>query len=624
MSTRKYAVLGPLMGGFNSQAFMGCEELKDGSRRAAVMVFLPDEVVDKPEVFEQLLAETEVAARIDHPNVMSVFGLAKIDDGFARVVEYAAAESLSVILKTCAEKEVEFPAEVALKLVMDACMGVHYAHELGATESGTPLIHGAVRPGTILVGYAGTSKVTGYGAAILAEGLARSRGQHLNQADSYTAPEQLLGGRNAATAQTDVYALGAVLFQLVTGKVPAASDSAVFETILKQQLQSPDLEARVSKEVGGVIERAMKKRAVERFKSPLDMRMALMNEKHASDDEVAAFMEGLFGQDFPARIAREQLLTNFDTAAVVESEILAPVGGEPAPSTYRSSANLLEVISHISGETEVPKEVIEKRAPVPAVVEKTVIVDRRKPEPPVVHPPAPAAAPVQYRTPPWLLVVVGMLVMAAVVGAIVVMSDKEPATDVDALAEARAKALLAEEKAKAEEEKRKALEAKQLEEKKPPEDDIKVEATTTPKVTPKVVPKEGKIVIRSTPEMALTVDGKVVGSGTATVTVKNGTHVVRGKSKKYGLNAKRTVKVRGGKTSNVSFRFEKGQLEVDAPSGSTVYVDGRRIGKAPLSSSISLWEGSHTVVVKKAGADDYRHRVRIRPGLVGTLTVSFN
>ena len=64
------------MGGFGSQAFMGCDHERPDAPRPAVMVFLPDEVVDNTALFEAILQETEVAAHIDHLNVMGVIGLA--------------------------------------------------------------------------------------------------------------------------------------------------------------------------------------------------------------------------------------------------------------------------------------------------------------------------------------------------------------------------------------------------------------------------------------------------------------------------------------------------------------------------------------------------------------------
>ena len=124
------------MGGFGSQAFLGCEHTEEG-QQPAVFVFLPDEIVDKPEVFEQLLQETEVAAQIDHINVMSVFGLARIDDGFARIVEYGNAESLLSVFQRAKDTGVAIPTSVAITIATDGTIYTSYGGNLNAI-AGSP------------------------------------------------------------------------------------------------------------------------------------------------------------------------------------------------------------------------------------------------------------------------------------------------------------------------------------------------------------------------------------------------------------------------------------------------------------------------------------------------------
>jgi serine/threonine-protein kinase len=86
------------------------------------------------------------------------------------------------------------PPGVAVALVADACMGVHYAHELGESETGTPWVHGGVRPETLQIGFGGLAKVTGYGAQVLADTIRKKGATGLVTRDVYTAPEQAIGG----------------------------------------------------------------------------------------------------------------------------------------------------------------------------------------------------------------------------------------------------------------------------------------------------------------------------------------------------------------------------------------------------------------------------------------------
>jgi hypothetical protein len=137
---------------------------------------------------------------------------------------------------------------------------------------------------------------------------------------------------------------------------------------------------------------------------------------------------------------------------------------------------------------------------------------------------------------------------------------------------------------------------------------------------PKKPSGPGKLVISSSPEMTLYVDGKKVGLGTATVEIKAGRHTVKGRGK--GVSKTKRVTLRAGQTLNVALKVAKGGLVIDAPAGSVVYIDGKKVGKIPGLDVVDLYAGKHKVLVKN-GAAQYRQTVPIRAGLDTTLTVNF-
>lgn len=623
----QYSVLGPLMGGFGSQAFLGCEHTQDG-RRPVVMVFLPDEVVEKADVFEQILAETEVAAHIDHVNVISVVGLARIDDGYARIVEYADAESLLSIKQRLGEVATDIPLPVAITLVVGACMGVHYAHELGLTEAGTPLIHGAVRPGTLLISYRGVTKVTGYGAAVLAEGLARARGATLSQSDPYTAPEQLLGGRNAATVQTDVYALGAVLYELLVGVAPPRADAPEVERLVAEALLSPLQAERIPPEIASIVQRAMRRRAVERFPTALEMRQALLElGLGASDAEVATFMERLFEPSHPARIARRNLLSGLDRAVPLPSEMLAPrsLADEPAPPPRPA---------------EPPRAPPARPGPPPRPASPAMSPAASTPETPAsamaaptahasspaitaVTPPSfvsPAPERVVYRTHPGLLLGVGLLggaLIAVLVALLLRGGDAAPS-------QPTAAAVPVETAPRATEPAEPRPTAARREDRREParEEPRRTASSAKAEPEPRKAPEPAKLSVSTSPELDILVDGKKVGRGSATVTVSPGKHSVRALDRSLGIDVKRRVRVGAGKTERVGIEVGKGSLVLDAPPGCDVFVDGKKVGRTPLGP-LSLYEGTRRILVKK-GDIDYRHKVPMRAGLQATLSVEFH
>jgi len=296
------------MGGYGSQAFLGQEVGPDGPVRPVVMVFLPDEVVEDADTFEKILAETKVAVRLDHKNVISVHGLVRLDEGYARIVEFADAESIRFMLRRSSSLHRRISPPVACSVLANACMGVHYAHELGQGLSGQPLIHGGIRPETLLVSFSGITKVTGYGASLIAAASARARGAESSIRDAYTAPEQIMDGRDAAVLQTDVYALGAVLYEALSGKPPFGMDASLASAITTA-IPNEQLLADVPENLAKIVLKAMAKTPQERFSSALEMRQALLDVGvPAFEQEVALFMEELFPADMPQRLARNQLL----------------------------------------------------------------------------------------------------------------------------------------------------------------------------------------------------------------------------------------------------------------------------------------------------------------------------
>jgi eukaryotic-like serine/threonine-protein kinase len=161
---------------------------------------------------ERFLREARLAARLSHQNVVKVFDAGEADGKPYIVMEYVPGRTVDELLKR--RRRVSPPE--AIDLVAQACEGIQHAHEHG-------LIHRDVKPGNLLVRDDGCVKVVDLGIA-RAAGSTRltQRGTILGTA-AYLAPEQAAG--EDVTAAADVYSLGAVLYQLLTGRPPYEFDS---------------------------------------------------------------------------------------------------------------------------------------------------------------------------------------------------------------------------------------------------------------------------------------------------------------------------------------------------------------------------------------------------------------
>ena len=343
---RQFAVLGPLQSGIATRAFLGVE-LVDGEsspERPVVIVWLPDEITDDQRQMARLQRETAFVTQLRHPNLIDVHGLVHFQEGWARLVEFVDGEPLSRILRDAHGAGAALSPTMAARVLIDACDGVAHAHEEGMSRfNGRAIVHGGIRPDTLMVGFDGGVRVTGYGAAVLAP---TAQGAPVPAILPYLAPEQILGGRATASPATDVYALGTVLFEMVAGHPPFSTASDVENAILAEP---PPLsgESGLAQRLGEIAARSMAKRGPDRFETVDSLKEATVRalaeagEPLPAKSSLAALVHGLIPPTAPERVGRKALLaSSLDPDAIT---VLTPISSTlagPAPFATRLRAPL--------------------------------------------------------------------------------------------------------------------------------------------------------------------------------------------------------------------------------------------------------------------------------------------
>jgi serine/threonine-protein kinase len=328
MSSVRYVSLGPLGAGEGSRAFLGLA-LEDGAPpRPVVLIWAPQEIVQNPELTAKLTRETSRALVFEHPNILRVHGLAMQDGGLARVTEFADGEPLRRLL----EAHPRLPPPFAALVIADAAMGLHYAHMAG-NDDGTPLVHGDIRPETLMLSFGGVTKVTGYGALGVAP---RERdGKRVKNRRKYSAPEQLLGGREAVNVQSDVFLLGLVLHEALSGKMPFKETADPDKAVLNRSL--PPLSQDVPLKIDAVVRKATTKRAYDRYPSALAFREALVEAVGTlpTHTAFAEFLAKYFPPESEARVARRRMI-DAGIADVMQKAGVPP----PAVAEFLASGTL--------------------------------------------------------------------------------------------------------------------------------------------------------------------------------------------------------------------------------------------------------------------------------------------
>jgi predicted Ser/Thr protein kinase len=225
-------------------------------RRVAVKLITPA-LVDDPGFRRRFASESKLAASLDHPNVIPIYHAGEQDGVLFQVMRYVEGEDLRSVLK----REERITPDRAARIVAQVASALDAAHARG-------LVHRDVKPANVLLAAGDHAYLTDFGLSKrLGAGDDTTPGEILGTT-SYISPEQIRGGE--VDARTDVYALGAMLFHMLTGRTPFPLDNQ--EARLWAHLsEPPPLASHVCEDVpagfDAVITRAMSKDRADRHSS---------------------------------------------------------------------------------------------------------------------------------------------------------------------------------------------------------------------------------------------------------------------------------------------------------------------------------------------------------------------
>ena len=180
--------------------------------RPVALKRLAENLAANDEFKHRFLREARLAARLSHPNIVAVYDVGEEGGRPCIVMEYVEGETLSDLLRRRGRLE---PAE-AVALALQACSGLETAHQAG-------LVHRDIKPQNLLLTPEATLKIADFGIARSLDGTQLTEAGTVLGTAAYLAPEQAAG--EPVTAAADVYALGAVLYELLTGRPPYVAET---------------------------------------------------------------------------------------------------------------------------------------------------------------------------------------------------------------------------------------------------------------------------------------------------------------------------------------------------------------------------------------------------------------
>ena len=266
----RYELGRQLGAGGMARVYLGHDRLLD--RQVAVKV-LSEPFASDPQFVERFRREASAAAGLNHPNIVAVYDRGEADGSYYIVMEYLSGPDLKQVVRSRAP--------------LSAVQAIDYTQQilaaLGAAHR-RDLVHRDVKPQNVLVAEDGHLKVTDFGIARAGAETDMTEAGSVIGTAQYLSPEQARGGE--VTAASDCYAVGIVLYELLTGQVPFDGGPPV--AVAMKQVSDPptppsEIEPGIPPELEAVVLRALAKRPSERYRTAEEMSRALAEVRATID-----------------------------------------------------------------------------------------------------------------------------------------------------------------------------------------------------------------------------------------------------------------------------------------------------------------------------------------------------
>ena len=302
----KYRIVGQLGRGGSGVVYRAVDETL--RRDVAIKTLNPD--LANSEVMKRFRAEATTLARLNHPQIATIYELFRSETDLLMVMELVRGETLDKLL----ERLGPLPPDGAAYLIDQILLALEHAHRAG-------IVHRDMKPGNVMVTETGGVKIMDFGIARVRGAEQMTMDGRLMGTPAYMPPEQVLG--QDVDGRTDLYSVGVVFYRLLTGALPFSADTAL-AMLQRQILEAPmPLErhrAGLPDWCESIVQRALAKSAGDRFQTAEEFREALA---HATGLVATADFAKLFAVPQPARTDTLDL-SHLDPRT--ESSSLVPAG----------------------------------------------------------------------------------------------------------------------------------------------------------------------------------------------------------------------------------------------------------------------------------------------------------
>ncbi len=308
----KYVLLKPLAKGGMGEIYIAAGGDIGGFEKLCVIKKVIAEKSDRSKAI-RFLDEAKVVLRLSHSCLVTTFDAGEVDGEFYIAMELLEGKDLRDVWNRCVRTRQRIPLDVALHVVREVARALSYVHAYGSLK----LVHRDVAPPNILLGYVGDVKLTDFGLARSVLKQEQTAPGVVYGRAAYLAPEQARG--EVADARTDIYTLGIVLWELLTGQqflqISGLDPATALAIVRHPRLVKPSARASwITPELDDVVMTALAPDREQRFQSADQMRKALGEviatiAPRSGADRISEFLEGIYADDIvQEREEREHFL----------------------------------------------------------------------------------------------------------------------------------------------------------------------------------------------------------------------------------------------------------------------------------------------------------------------------
>ncbi len=302
----KFFLIRKIAEGGMAEIFLAKQPGSGGFERDVVIKRMLPHMAQEADLVAMFLDEGRLVSKLTHPGIVQVSELGEARGSYYICMEYLAGEDFSAVLRYASRKGETVPLAVSLRVILEACRALHYAHEqVDENGASRQIVHRDVSPSNLFVTYLGHTKLLDFGIASAQARLTKTGDGTVKGKYAYMAPEQALGTK--VDRRSDVFALGCCLYEALTRRrpFPQANELAILKAVTEGNFVPPsELREDIPLELESIVLSALALKPEERFQSAgeladqLEKYLAGMSSASTSGHAVvAAYMRSLFGEE---------------------------------------------------------------------------------------------------------------------------------------------------------------------------------------------------------------------------------------------------------------------------------------------------------------------------------------